>query len=277
VGWRWQRLRHPFRAQSEWLASITSSASRHRRAGVVTGIGEISPGLDQSATIFFARVVSVSPRPYSSCRNQRRLRASPRVKFRQSPVIGPRACDTSNGEIDGAFQPLRRRAPACRSVRPLPRPQARPASCDARYGARRLRAGSHHRSDCSWASVRSRTCGVSHLRRSHHPPPRLDADLRRAAMAPYRRSRTETNCRRTEDRCSLCLDLERFLEHLPEQLRRCCAWLLADNRRAAAAALGLHRSCLYEAAHDLKRHATEAGLHHYLRTGANPTHPNRTE
>jgi hypothetical protein len=81
----------------------------------------------------------------------------------------------------------------------------------------------------------------------------------------------------TEDRCSLCLDLERFLEHLPEQLRRCCAWLLADNRRAAAAALGLHRSCLYEAAHDLKRHATEAGLHHYLRTGANPTHPNRTE
>jgi RNA polymerase sigma-70 factor (ECF subfamily) len=81
----------------------------------------------------------------------------------------------------------------------------------------------------------------------------------------------------TEDWCSLSLDLERFLEHLPERLRRCCAWLLADNRRSAAAALGLHHSSLYEAAHDLKRQAIEAGLHHYLQTGANPTHPKRAE
>jgi RNA polymerase sigma-70 factor, ECF subfamily len=80
-----------------------------------------------------------------------------------------------------------------------------------------------------------------------------------------------------EDWCSLSLDLERFVQHLPARLRRCCAWLLADNRRAAAAALGLHRSSLYEAAQDLKRHATEAGLHHYLETGSNPTHPNRAE
>ena len=77
----------------------------------------------------------------------------------------------------------------------------------------------------------------------------------------------------TEDWCSLCLDLERFLEQLPARLRRCCAWLLADNRRAAAAALGLHHSSLYEAAHDLKRHAIEAGLHLYLQIGPNPTHP----
>jgi hypothetical protein len=77
----------------------------------------------------------------------------------------------------------------------------------------------------------------------------------------------------TEDRCSLCLDLERFLERLPVRLRRCCSWLLADNRLAAAAALGLHRSSLYEAAHDLKQHAIEAGLDLYLQAGATPTPP----
>jgi hypothetical protein len=77
----------------------------------------------------------------------------------------------------------------------------------------------------------------------------------------------------TEERCSLCLDLERFIGQLPARLRRCCKWLLADNRRAAAAALGLHRSSLYEAAHDLKRHAIEAGLHLYLQTGPTPTPP----
>ena len=77
----------------------------------------------------------------------------------------------------------------------------------------------------------------------------------------------------SEDWCSLCLDLERFVEQLPIRLRRCCKWLLAENRRTAAAALGLHRSSLYEAAHDLKRHAFEAGLHLYLQTGSTPTPP----
>jgi hypothetical protein len=77
----------------------------------------------------------------------------------------------------------------------------------------------------------------------------------------------------TEDRCSLGADLERFLGQLPVRLRRCCEWLLAENRRAAAATLGLHRSSLYEAAHDLKRHAIEAGLNLYLQTGPSPTHP----
>jgi hypothetical protein len=77
----------------------------------------------------------------------------------------------------------------------------------------------------------------------------------------------------TEDRCSLGLDLERFLGQLPARLRRCCEWLLAENRLAAAAALGLHRSSLYEAAHDLRRLAIEAGLNLYLQTGPSPTHP----
>jgi hypothetical protein len=75
----------------------------------------------------------------------------------------------------------------------------------------------------------------------------------------------------SEEWCSLCLDLERFVGQLPVRLRRCCEWLLAENRRAAAAALGLHHSSFYEAAHDLKRHAIEAGLHLYLQTG--PTTP----
>jgi hypothetical protein len=77
----------------------------------------------------------------------------------------------------------------------------------------------------------------------------------------------------TEDWCSLGLDLERFLGQLPARLRRCCEWLVAENRQAAAAALGLHRSSLYEAAHDLRRLAIEAGLNLYLRTGPSPTHP----
>jgi RNA polymerase sigma-70 factor (ECF subfamily) len=77
----------------------------------------------------------------------------------------------------------------------------------------------------------------------------------------------------SEDWCSLCLDLERFVGQLPARLRRCCEWLLAENRRAAAAALGLHRSSLYEAAHDLKRLAIEAGLHLYLQTSPTPTPP----
>ena len=78
---------------------------------------------------------------------------------------------------------------------------------------------------------------------------------------------------RTEDGCSLRLDLERFVGTLPMRLRRCCRWLLAENRLAAAAALGLHRSSLYEAAHDLKQHAIEASLHLYLETCPSPTPP----
>jgi hypothetical protein len=77
----------------------------------------------------------------------------------------------------------------------------------------------------------------------------------------------------SEDWCSLCLDLERFVGQLPVRLRRCCEWLLAENRREAAAALGLHHSSLYEAAHDLKRHAIEADLHLYLQIGPTPTPP----
>jgi hypothetical protein len=77
----------------------------------------------------------------------------------------------------------------------------------------------------------------------------------------------------TGEWCLLCLDLERFLEQLPVRLRRCCEWLLAENRRAAAAALELHHSSLYEAAHDLKRQAIAAGLHLYLQTGPTPTPP----
>jgi hypothetical protein len=77
----------------------------------------------------------------------------------------------------------------------------------------------------------------------------------------------------TEEWCSLSLDLERFVGQLPVRLRRCCEWLLAENRLAAAAALGLHRSSLYEAAHDLRRLAITAGLNLYLQTGPGPTHP----
>jgi hypothetical protein len=77
----------------------------------------------------------------------------------------------------------------------------------------------------------------------------------------------------TEDWCSLGLDLERFVGQLPVRLRRCCEWLVAENRLAAAAALGLHRSSLYEATHDLRRLAIEAGLYLYLQTGPSPTNP----
>jgi hypothetical protein len=77
----------------------------------------------------------------------------------------------------------------------------------------------------------------------------------------------------SEDWCSLCLDLERFVAQLPVRLRRCCEWLLAENRLAAAAALGLHRSSLYEAAHDLRGLAIAAGLNLYLQTDPSPTHP----
>ena len=76
-----------------------------------------------------------------------------------------------------------------------------------------------------------------------------------------------------EDRAALRVDLERFVQRLPIRLRRCCAWLATENRRAAAAALGLHRSALYDAARDLKRCATGADLHLYIGSGTSPTHP----
>jgi hypothetical protein len=92
--------------------------------------------------------------------------------------------------------------------------------------------------------------------------PGQEVQVNRGAGAPW-----------TEEWCSLCLDLERFVGQLPARLRRCCEWLLAENRRDAAAALGLHHSSLYEAAHDLKRHAIEADLHLYLQIGPTPTPP----
>jgi RNA polymerase sigma-70 factor, ECF subfamily len=67
-----------------------------------------------------------------------------------------------------------------------------------------------------------------------------------------------------EAQCSICLDLDRFIAGLPDRLRCCCHWLMADNRRAAAAVAGLHRSTLYEAARDLKQRAIEAGLDAYI-------------
>ena len=107
------------------------------------------------------------------------------------------------------------------------------------------------------------------MRRIEDHGPRLHA---RTEPGDRRRTPSVGTCW-TEDWCSLCLDLERFVGQLPVRLRRCCEWLLAENRRAAAAALGLHHSSLYEAAHDLKRHAIEAGLHLYLQTGPTPTPP----
>ena len=182
-------------------------------------------------------------------------------------------------------QPLRRRAPARHSVRPLPRPTARPPPRRARHGARGLRAGPDHGPAYSRAWLRRHARGLPHLRRPDHPPPGLNADPDRRADAPCRGCGTaarpslepqaepsaDPSC--TEDWCSLCLDFERFVGQLPLRLRRCCNWLLAENRLAAAAALGLHRSSLYEAAHDLKRKAIEAGLHLYLQAGPTPTPP----
>jgi hypothetical protein len=66
------------------------------------------------------------------------------------------------------------------------------------------------------------------------------------------------------ERICLRLDLERFIEQLPMRLRRCCMWLMALNRRAAASGMGLHHSSLYEAAAELKRRAGEVGLDRYL-------------
>ena len=96
------------------------------------------------------------------------------------------------------------------------------------------------------------------------------------AMEPHLEAQPVSDWSRTEDGCSLRLDLERFVGALPMRLRRCCRWLLAENRRAAAAALGLHRSSLYEAAHDLKQQAIEASLHLYLEGSPNPTPPDPT-
>jgi RNA polymerase sigma-70 factor, ECF subfamily len=100
---------------------------------------------------------------------------------------------------------------------------------------------------------------------------RVEIGTARPSLEPQEEPSADPSC--TEDWCSLCLDLERFVGQLPLRLRRCCSWLLADNRLAAAAALGLHRSSLYEAAHDLRRQAIEAGLHLYLQAGPTPTPP----
>jgi hypothetical protein len=62
------------------------------------------------------------------------------------------------------------------------------------------------------------------------------------------------------ERACLRLDLERFVDRLPNRLRHCCTWLMALNRRAAASGMGLHRSSLYEAAAELKQRAGEVGL-----------------
>ncbi|MGH6895149.1 MAG: hypothetical protein ACREJ5_01175 [Geminicoccaceae bacterium] len=67
-----------------------------------------------------------------------------------------------------------------------------------------------------------------------------------------------------EAQCSICLDLDRFIGGLPERLRCCCRWLMAENRRSAAVAAGLHRSTLYQAARDLRQRAIEAGLDAYI-------------
>jgi hypothetical protein len=101
-----------------------------------------------------------------------------------------------------------------------------------------------------------------------------DQGLGAAAAGPSLETRMESSAGAvwTDDWCLLCLDLERFVGQLPTRLRHCCEWLVAENRLAAAAALGLHRSSLYEAAHDLRRLAIEAGLDLYLQTGPSPTH-----
>lgn len=76
-----------------------------------------------------------------------------------------------------------------------------------------------------------------------------------------------------DDATSLRFDLERFLHALPVRLRRCCTWLVSENRLEASAALGLHRSTLYDAARDLRLRAIEAGLNAYLGHDDDPTHP----
>jgi hypothetical protein len=101
-----------------------------------------------------------------------------------------------------------------------------------------------------------------------------DQECSATATEPSLEEQAVSDWSRTEDGCSLRLDLERFVEALPMRLRRCCRWLLAENRLAAAAALGLHRSSLYEAAHGLRQHAIEASLHLYLETCPDPTPPN---
>lgn len=66
------------------------------------------------------------------------------------------------------------------------------------------------------------------------------------------------------EQVDMAVDLRRFVESLTPDLRRCCAWLLAENRRAQANALGLHRSTLYETASKLRHLAMIAGLLKYL-------------
>jgi hypothetical protein len=100
-----------------------------------------------------------------------------------------------------------------------------------------------------------------------------DQEFGATATEPSLEAQAVSDWSRTEDRCSLLLDLERFVGALPMRLHRCCRWLMAENRLAAAAALGLHRSSLYEGAHELRQHAIEASLHLYLEASLNPTLP----
>jgi hypothetical protein len=73
--------------------------------------------------------------------------------------------------------------------------------------------------------------------------------VRRADEEAAAKADDEDQVPSAEEQCSLCLDLDRFVAGLPDRLRS-CYWLIAENRRAAAVALGLHRSSLYEAAQD---------------------------
>jgi hypothetical protein len=91
----------------------------------------------------------------------------------------------------------------------------------------------------------------------HHGHAAVDAALETEGLWP-------TSRLPAHERTCLRLDLERFLEQLPNRLHRCCTWLMALNRRAAASGMGLHRSSLYEAAAELKQRACEAGLDRYL-------------
>jgi DNA-directed RNA polymerase specialized sigma24 family protein len=66
------------------------------------------------------------------------------------------------------------------------------------------------------------------------------------------------------EQVDMAVDLRRFVESLTPSLRRSCAWLLAENHRAQANALGLHRSTVYEAASKLRHLAVAVGLLQYL-------------
>lgn len=68
-----------------------------------------------------------------------------------------------------------------------------------------------------------------------------------------------------DEQHGLPLDVRRFVQHLTPALQRCCSILLAPNVAEAAAEAGLHRSSVYENVQRLRRLATAAGLHDYIR------------